>query len=343
MVNNVLDTVPTAAYRAGNFSNLLNLGPNGSMVPFTGALAIDGLGNKMFQGMIFDPNSDQLAPNGTRVRTQFAGNQIPLTSFDPSAIKLQNLIPLPNVGTATTTTNNYVNPFPSDRTTPIPSLKIDHSISSKFKISGYWSSTTTEVEYAPGGFALSEGFPDTITATRGTYIYSRTWRGNLDYTVTPTMLFHFGAGYVVNDFRDTAPITNFDMVKVLGITGGTLGPHDGARVPVFGQGATPQTGTLMGPNSLGGVQALGPYTGQVRALLQRPTGNTSLSWVKGNHSYKFGGEVRFDGYPTVTNTNTSGNFAFSANQTDNCFLPRSSSGWIILRLPLREPVAGRRE
>ena len=29
------------------------------------------------------------------------------------------------------------------------------------------------------------------------------------------MLLHFGAGYIVNDFRDTAPITNFDMVAVL--------------------------------------------------------------------------------------------------------------------------------
>ena len=139
------------------------------------------------------------------------------------------------------------------------------------------------------------------------------------------MLFHFGAGYVVNDFGDTAPITNFDMVKTLGIAGGTLGPTTGARVPVFGQGATPQTGTLMGPLSFGGVQSLGPYTGQVRAFLQRPTGNTSLSWVKGNHSYKFGGEVRFDGYPTVTNTNTSGNFAFSTNQTDNSFFAQGQA------------------
>ena len=29
--------------------------------------------------------------------------------------------------------------------------------------------------------------------------------------------------------------------------------------------------------------------------------------------------MRFDGYPTVTQTNTSGNFAFSTNQTDNSF------------------------
>jgi Carboxypeptidase regulatory-like domain/TonB dependent receptor len=315
VVNDQIDTVPTLNYRQGNFANLL------TGKAFSGALATDGLGNKILEGMIYDPKTERLAPNGTRARLQFVGNQIPATSFDPSAVKLQNLIPLPNLGRAGQTTANFVNPFPSDRVTPIPSVKLDHSISAKFKISGYWSSTTTEVKYAPGGFALSEGFPDEITATRGTYIYSRTWRANLDYTLTPTMLLHFGAGYIVNDFGDTAPITNFDMKKVLGISGGTLGPANGARPPIFGPplGAGPQTGSLMGPLSLGGVQSLGPYTGQVRALLQRPTGNLSLSWVKGNHSYKFGGEVRFDGYPTVTNSNTSGNFAFSTNQTDNSF------------------------
>ena len=315
VVGNVLDTVPTVAYRGGDFSSLLG----------TTVLGTDGFGNKILQGMIYDPSTDFTFANGTRARTQFPNNKIPVSSFDPSAVKLQNLIPLPNLGPATQTTNNYVNPFPSNRVTPIPSLKVDHSFSSKFKISGYWSTTSTEVQYAPAGFALSEGFPDTITATRGTFIYSRTYRANLDYTVTPTMLFHFGAGYVVNDFGDTAPITNFDMVKTLGIAGGTLGPQNGARVPVFGQGPTPQTGTLMGLLSTGGVQALGPYTGQVRAFLQRPTGNASLNWVKGNHSYKFGSEVRFDGYPTVTNTNTSGNFAFSTNQTDNSFFAQNQA------------------
>jgi len=338
IVNTVLDTVPTVAYRKGDFSALL-----GNGTPFTGALATDGLGNQMLQGMIFDPSTERLAPNGTRARLQFPGNQIPLASFDSSAVKLQNFIPLPNIGTANTFTNNYINPFPSDRVTPIPSLKLDHSFSSKLKISGYWSSTTTEVEYAPGGFALSEGFPDEITATRGTYIYSRTWRANLDYTLTPTMLLHFGAGYIVNDFGDTAPITNFDMNKVLGIAGGTLGPTTGARVPIFGAPAglaPPTSGSLVGPQGFGGVQAMGPYTGQVRALLQRPTGNLSLSWVKGNHSYKFGGEVRFDGYPTVTNSNTSGNFAFSADQTNNSFFQGKALGGLFAGFPYASLLLG---
>jgi Carboxypeptidase regulatory-like domain/TonB dependent receptor len=327
IVSNQVTTVPTAAYRNGDFSGLL------SGRAFTGALATDGLGQKMLEGMIFDPQSETIASNGTRARTQFPGNKIPLTRLDPSAIKLQNLIPMPNLGPATQLTNNFVHPFPSNRVTPIPSIKIDHSFNQNLRTSFYYSSTTTEVKYSPGGFALSEGFPDTITQTRGTYIYSRTYRGNLDYTLTPRMLLHFGAGYIVNDFRDTAPITDFDMAGVLGISGGTLGPNNGARVPVFG--------STLGPNGLGGMSVMGPLTGQVRALLQRPTGNLSLSWVHNNHSFKLGTEVRFDGYPTATVTNTSGNFTFSADQTNNSFFQGQALQGLFAGFPYASLLLGR--
>src|SRR6185312_4549113 len=85
VVSNVLDTVPTVAYRGGDFSNLLG----------TTVLGTDGLNNKILQGMIYDPSSDVTFGNGTRARTQFPNNKIPQSSFDASAVKLQNLIPLP--------------------------------------------------------------------------------------------------------------------------------------------------------------------------------------------------------------------------------------------------------
>jgi hypothetical protein len=327
IVSNQVTTVPTLAYRSGDFSGLL------SGRSFTGALAKDGLGQTLAEGMIFDPLTETVAPNGTRARLQFPDNKIPLSRMDPSALKLQALIPLPNLGPSTQLTNNFVNPFPSNRVTPIPSIKIDHAFNSNLRISGYYSSTTTEVKYSPGGFALSEGFPDTITQTRGTYIYSRTYRGNLDYTISPLVLLHFGAGYIVNDFRDTAPITNFDMAGVLGISGGTLGPSNGARIPVFG--------STLGPNSLGGMSVMGPLTGQVRALLQRPTANLSLAWVRGNHSLKFGTEFRIDGYPTATYTNTSGNFTFSTDQTTNPFFQGQALGGLFAGFPYASFLLGR--
>ncbi|MEO5924867.1 MAG: TonB-dependent receptor [Bryobacteraceae bacterium] len=300
-------TVPIDAYRKGDFSSVL------TNRAFTGALATDGLGNAQFEGQVFDPQTERLAPNGSRVRTQFVGNIIPVARFDASAVKFQNLIP---AATSAGASNNFLNGFQSKRTTPVPSIKIDHTFSSKLKIGFYKSSTQTETPYATG-FGGSEGFPDTLTATRGTYIYSRTWRGNLDYTITPTMFLHFGVGYIVNDFSDKAPLTNFDMEKVLGIKGGTLGPNNGARIPYCIGCALGGAGTAL--FAKGGLSVTGPFA-QVRSLLQRPTGQLNLSWVKGNHTYKFGSEVRLEGYPVNTVSNTSGSFTFAADQTANSFV-----------------------
>ncbi len=317
-------TVPIQAYRDGNFTSAL------TNRPFTGAIATDGLGNAISEGMIFDPNTERLAANGTRARLQFPGNIIPVARFDPSSVKYQSLIPAP---TSPGLINNFLNAFPSNRLTPLISIKIDHSFSSKLKIGFYRSSTETETPYATG-FGSSEGFPDVLTATRGTFIYSRTWRGNLDYTITPTMLLHFGVGYVVNDFSDKAPITDFDMVKVLGITGGTIGPNNGARIPVFG--------AMLGQQSRGGMSTTGPGIGQVRNLLQRPTAQLNLSWVKGNHTYKFGSEFRIDGYPDSTLTNTSGNFTWSENQTDNSFFAAGQAkGGLFSGFPYASMLLGR--
>ena len=41
----------------------------------------------------------------------------------------------------------------------------------------------------------------------------------------------------------------------------------------------------------------------------------SLTWVKDNHTFKFGGELRIFGYPLHSLTATNGYFVFSANQT----------------------------
>jgi hypothetical protein len=335
-------TVPIADYRQGNFAQVLTGRGFCTATPGSTANApcsatvtnpvVDGLGNRMFEGMIFDPATDQLA-GGRRARIPFPGNQIPTTAFDPSAVKFQNFIPAP---TGPGLINNFNGTFNSIRTTPIPSLKLDHSFSSKVKISFYGSSTRTETPYATG-FGGSEGFPDEITATRGTFIYSRTWRGNLDYTLTPTALLHFGVGYIVNDFNDTAPITNFDMEKVLGIRGGTLGPNNGARIPYI-PAVLGGTGTALGAR--GGLSVTGPFA-QVRNLLQRPTAQLSLNWVQGNHTYKFGGEFRIDGYPDNTYSNTSGQFTFSETQTANTFFQGQALGGLFTGFPYASLLLGR--
>ena len=203
--------------------------------------------------------------------------------------------------------NNYNNPFPTDRKTPIPALKIDHSFTSKAKISGYWSSTETAVQYCVP-LCGTQGFPLPIEPTRGTFIESHTERINFDYTLTPTLLLHLGAGFQSNDFKDASPVTDYDVAGQLGIKGAARGPNTGARFPNFA--------TFTGNNSTGGLSQIGPG-GQTRTVEQKPTFNASLTWVKSNHTMKFGGEGRTEGYLQTPYTNGSGGFTISAEQTAN--------------------------
>ena len=89
--------------------------------------------------------------------------------------------------------NNYAIPAYSNfQHTTIPSIKIDQSLSSKMKLSGYFSLTETN---SPNTNGLSQlVVPVAPTADR-----SYTYRVNFDDTLTPTLLFHFGAGLLYYD------------------------------------------------------------------------------------------------------------------------------------------------
>jgi Carboxypeptidase regulatory-like domain/TonB dependent receptor len=296
-------TVPTDAYRAGNFATAIAGTIAGSPQDSTGRAAL--------AGQIFDPLTTRLGADGRRVRDPFSGNIIPQSRFDPVSLRILNLIPKATISGALI--NNFNAPFPTDRKTPIPAVKIDHSFTSKAKISGYWSQTETAVQYCVP-LCGTQGFPLPIEPTRGTFIESHTERVNFDYTVTPTTLFHLGVGFQSNDFKDTSPVTDYDVEKELGIKGAKRGPGNGARFPNIFNVAGANTG--LGANTTGGVSAIGPG-GQTRSIEQKPTLNISLTSVRGNHTLKFGGEGRTEGYIQDAFTNNSGQISFAPDQTAN--------------------------
>ena len=59
-----LETVPTAAYRAGNFATAIPAG--------AAPIGTDPGGNPIFQGEIFDPTTSLTAANGTVYRDSFS-------------------------------------------------------------------------------------------------------------------------------------------------------------------------------------------------------------------------------------------------------------------------------
>ncbi|PWU07916.1 MAG: hypothetical protein C5B51_08705 [Terriglobia bacterium] len=304
VVNDTYITVPTAAYRTGDFGGAI-----------TGAnLGRDPLGNTILEGMIYDPLTAQNV-NGQLVRTQFPNNVIPSARFDKVALAIQSLIPNPTNGNNSL---NYLPSFPNDRVTTNESVKIDHQLSAKAKISGLFLTNASAAQYSQS-LNGSEGLPPTITATRGTFSRSQQWRVNFDYTLSPTLLLHAGAGILQYLLDDHSPTTNFSDSSI-GLTGV---PNPGGRFPGISGLCVAGTGSNLFPcTGTGGMMNMGPVvTGATVSSAQSvtkqmtPTYQASLTWIKNNHTYKFGSEVREFGYPLLALANTNGLFGFSANQT----------------------------
>src|SRR5262245_30449018 len=314
VTNDLNITVPTDAYRAGDFSSAL-----------TGrTLGTDPLGRAILEGQIFDPATTR-SVNGLLVRDSFPGNIIPPERFDKVALAIQKLIP------AATSPNlvalNYRPSFPNDRVTTNWSVKLDHQISTKAKISGLYLTNWSNAQYSQS-LNGSEGLPTPITATRGTFSRSRNWRVNFDYTLSSTKLLHLGAGLLLYQLDDHSPTTDFNDSSI-GLTGV---PNPGGRFPSFaGLCSTGTNGTNAAPcTGTGGMMNMGPGVNAAQSLTKQmtPSFQASFTDVRGNHTFKYGSEVRIFGYPLLGLTASNGLFNISPNQTaqlSNCPTPNTCS------------------
>ncbi len=244
-------TVPYAPYRIGDFSQVIPASGN-QLIKLGAANYTDPLGRTILAGTIFDPQSTRpvTLPNGTvqLVRDPFIGNKIDPTRFDTVAKNIQNLIPQPTGPNALNVGNNFNNNQNSERTTEIPSLKMDQSIGSKGHLSFYWSGTRTADQYPiVGSPAQPEGFPPALSTVIGNFDRSYTIRLNYDHTISPTVIAHLGLGFQKNHLWDDTPVTDFDALKQLGLKGQTIV----RQFPTISIGASAATGGMsnMGRNS----------------------------------------------------------------------------------------------
>src|SRR5262245_42480723 len=330
-------TVPTLDYRKGDFSAI---SPNGGAnfnslngyIP-SGAIGVDARinpatqqGRPIYANEIYDPTTRAIDPiSGSLYADPFPGNIIPQDRITPFAKAVMALIPLP---TNNNLINNYTGSNISDRVTGIPSLKIDHSINDKNKFSFYWSTTGTESQYSsPNGNA--DGLPELITQARGTFIDSVTWRLNYDRVMSNNLLLHLGAGYSRIRFLDDSPLTHngktFDC-STINLAGcqvaynfptfnTTVGRANGLAAPA------PETGATTG---LGGMQQMGNALLHTRTNTERPAYNANMTWIHGNHNYKWGGEVWFQGNITAPPSGVS--LTFASNGTAQPFIPAAGLG-----------------
>jgi len=343
IIKTVTSTVPTDAYRSGDFSQLIignQLNGANRTVQIGGKDFIDPLGHNIIAGALFDPKSlhpgvacsgavspvPTCATSGLTgslfdVRDAFVGNRIPQNAnyLDPIAQKILALVPHPTGPNflAGQTGNNFQNPFTSSRVSTVPSLKIDHQMGAKGRLSFYGGTTGTDSQYSIP-FGNADGFPTPITQARGTFEHAQTLRLNYDHTLTPTLLLHVGVGYSGEDFADHAPVRDYDPFAQLGLKGGTLI----RQFPVINIGSA---GVNFGGLS-GGSGGMGPVVQSTTGSERRPEWNSNATLVRGNHTFKLGAEARYERYPIVNTGSTAGNYTFGGGPTDQIAMTSAFSG-----------------
>lgn len=289
-------TVPTQAYRQGNFSSALT-GRN---------LGADPLGNSILENMIYDPLSNQVV-NGQTIRTAFPGNQIPASRIDSVAAKVQALIPAP---TTSALVNNYdiFDSYTIVKT--VPAVKIDQYFGPLTKVSFYWSEWRQDQSKN-----LFDGLPAPLSPGRLYQDRTPTYRLNIDRTLTPTLVLHLGGGVVHYHHLDTAPpnTLGYDAVGKLGIVGSSLTPNAGM----------PNISGLLAASNGGESSTLGTGNGNLYHN-DKPTTVASLTWVRGNHTYKAGGEWQMDIWTSEQKAGQEGVYTFSANETGQPYLQTSN-------------------
>ncbi len=279
-----LNTVPTLAYRAGDFSGALT----GRTLTGT-----DPLGRAIRENVVYDPKTNNVV-SGRVVRDPFPGNVIPASRIDPVALKIQALIPLPDFGGSI---NNWNQAPKYNKISATPAIKIDHNINGSNKVSFYlnknWSHTVANGQ---------DGLPVPLTAFRDQRTYTYTTRLNYDSTLSPTLLLHAGAGFVrfLNPDSSPAGVLDYDAAGQLGFKGSATG------------GGFPRIAGLT--SSQGGMFGMGP-TNANYYWYGKLTVPLSVNWVHGNHSFKLGAEYRLESYTDRNTRGSSGVLNFTANET----------------------------
>ncbi|MFN0103890.1 MAG: carboxypeptidase regulatory-like domain-containing protein [Bryobacteraceae bacterium] len=244
---------------------------------------------------IFDPVTR--AREGTAITaTQFPGNVIPRSRFHPTAIKLLEFYPAPNVATGSLSSN-----FQNGRRRVIDKdqfiQRVDWTESANSSWFGRYSwGDELQLEEAlllNGSKLLTGVHQAMVTNTR---------------VLSPVTVNEIRFGY--NQFnnstaRELAGVR--DVNAELGLPGMPSPPPIGWGIPEVS----------LAPYSTFGDSTEGPYVNNNH--IYQVVDN--FSWVRGKHSFRFGGEIRIDRYNQVGNQFPRGFLGFDPITTQNPAAP----------------------
>lgn len=327
-------SMPTQGMLNGDLSGFLNPAltnnPNSGQ-PATlsnGTPVVDALGRPVIFGQIYDPATTRVLTAGQTdpltgktavsnglVREPFAKNQIPTSRFDPVAQAYLKL-PFPTNFLNDHVYKNleYYSPNQPVFDQQVISFKIDEQLTSAHKLSYYMSDIARDRSNTPDPMWAYPGTnpldPDYFQHNPGKIV-----RVNEYWTIRPTLVNHFAAGY--NRFTNvsTSPFMNGNWPGTLGLK----------NLPALG---FPSISFSAANSALGSLDQFGYPTNGSGNVTQSTVFNDQVSWSHGKHQLQIGTEWRFynendlhiSGQATYSVSNRSTDDGTSAaNYTGNAF------------------------
>ncbi len=240
-------------------------------------VATDALRQGDFSGTgaaIYDPLTGSVDGSG---RQLFPDGRIPANRFDPAAVKMTGLVPAPNL---TSFPNNYFATGNYEFKRDNLDFKVNYNPTEKISMFTRYSISPSDIFDPPsleaaGGDALTGGQPGRAPGR----VQSASIGGT--YTVSPRILIDGNIGYT----RQRLGAQNIDIDKNYGLDELKIPGTNGSD---FLQGGYPRF-SISGFSSLGNPNVSNPFLFRDNQYVV--AGN--LSWVRGAHSLRFGGEYTY--------------------------------------------------
>lgn len=245
---NTFFTAPMAGERRGDFSELLRVGTN-------------------YQ--IYDPRTTAPAAGGRFSRQPFAGNIIPQSRLDKTAVGLLSYWPESNITGTNDGRNNYTRQQLSYNEYRSHTAKVDHNFNERHRAFGRYNQWFQ-------AFSSGQTFPN---VANGTDRYRYNFGGVFDdvFVISPSLLNNVRAGFTRFEQRLDPLSLGFDLA------GAGFAQSLAAAIE-------PQAVQFPGLQ-VAGYQNLGA-NGISRAVSNYLTVSDDVTWTHGKHTVRMGGEFR---------------------------------------------------
>ena len=253
-------------------------------------------------------------------------NQIPSACMDPVALNLLQYLPAANLPGS-----QYQGvPTESDNQDQF-TVRVDHRINDHQNFSIYYY-FTDESDHAPfyGFQASGANVPGYGTIVKQRF---QQWNPSHTWTISNSLVNEFRVTYLregqltFQHPQNTGPVTSFCTGAAAaycftGVSDSNFGPNS-----IQGQyGTNPKFGITPGlpadrtglpfVNVSGGFNIGNGWEGELPQVGNSFQFADNLSWVKGNHTAKFGGDVQRNRFDQTLFYNVSGNFTFNSSGTN---------------------------